>query len=106
MNNPDNRSPYDLDLDKILIVDDLPLNRRLMTMMFHNTEFSIIEAEGGEEALTKAQVELPFLIITDVQMPIMDGTDSAKPSKRHLRQPTLPSFTSQRITEHRISPRG
>lgn len=73
MNNSNNRSPYDLDLDKILIVDDLPLNRRLMTMMFHNTEFSIIEAEGGEEALEKAQVELPFLVVTDVQMPIMDG---------------------------------
>lgn len=73
MNDSNHRGPYDLDLDKILIVDDLPLNRRLMTLMFHDTEFTISEAVDGEEAIAKSQTELPFLVITDVQMPVMDG---------------------------------
>lgn len=73
INNNETLNPYDLDLDKILIVDDLALNRRLMTLMFHDTEFTISEAESGEEAIAKAQAELPFLVITDVQMPEMDG---------------------------------
>ncbi|HNT76341.1 MAG TPA: ATP-binding protein [Anaerolineae bacterium] len=73
MNENNHRGPYDLDLDKILIVDDLPLNRRLMMLMFHDTEFTISEAADGEEAIAKSQAELPFLVITDVQMPVMDG---------------------------------
>lgn len=73
MNTLQHNIPYDLDLDKILIVDDLQPNRRLVTMMFRGTEFTIVEADGAADAIEKAHIEWPFLIISDVQMPEMDG---------------------------------
>jgi len=65
--------PYDLNLNKILIVDDLQANRRLMAMMFHGTEFTVTDADGAAAAIEMARAELPFLIVSDVQMPDMDG---------------------------------
>ncbi len=69
----DNTAEFDIDPDKILLVDDLQPNRRLMTMMFHGTEFEVSEADGGEMALAKALDEHPFLVISDIQMPGMSG---------------------------------
>jgi two-component system phosphate regulon sensor histidine kinase PhoR len=65
--------PVKLDLNRILIVDDQEMNRLYMQSMFRNSEFTLSVASDGEEALTKARAELPFLILSDVQMPLMDG---------------------------------
>jgi NtrC-family two-component system sensor histidine kinase KinB len=65
--------PVKLDLNKILIVDDQEMNRLYMQSMFRSSEFTLSVASGGEEALAKARAELPFLILSDVQMPLMDG---------------------------------
>lgn len=61
------------DLQKILVVDDLEPNRRLVELMFRGTDFEIILAESGVAALELARAELPFLIISDIQMPEMSG---------------------------------
>jgi signal transduction histidine kinase/DNA-binding response OmpR family regulator/uncharacterized protein (DUF433 family) len=62
-----------LDLKKILIVDDLELNRLYMRTMFKGSGFALSLASNGEEALAKARAELPFLILSDIQMPQVDG---------------------------------
>ena len=71
---PDEATPQDeLDLNKILIVDDLELNRLYMGSMFQGSGYDLITASNGAEALDKALAELPFLILSDIQMPHMDG---------------------------------
>jgi signal transduction histidine kinase len=57
----------------ILVVDDKPLNRSLLTTLLGFSGHRMIEAANGLEAIEKALVEHPDLTITDILMPEMDG---------------------------------
>lgn len=59
-------------MKRILIVDDEPVVRRLIGMYLRG-EFIVEEAEDGEKALTKASGGDYDYVITDVNMPRMDG---------------------------------
>jgi adenylate cyclase len=58
---------------KILAVDDLPQNIRLLDAILGAQGYSVIPATSGAEALEKVTTEHPDLILLDVQMPEMNG---------------------------------
>lgn len=61
-------------MKKILVVDDDADHIQVLKMRLStNNEFEVIAAGDGDEGLTKAEQELPDLIILDVAMPRMDG---------------------------------
>jgi class 3 adenylate cyclase len=60
-------------LPKILAVDDLPRNVRLLEAILGANGFSVITATSGAEALEKITAERPDLVLLDVMMPEMDG---------------------------------
>jgi len=57
----------------ILIVDDKPLNRSLLTTLLEYHGHRLVEAASGLEAIERTLAEHPQLIITDILMPHMDG---------------------------------
>jgi two-component system chemotaxis sensor kinase CheA len=57
----------------ILVVDDALTVRELQRSIFENAGYRVKVASDGEEALTKISEERPDLVLTDVQMPRMDG---------------------------------
>ena len=57
---------------KILIIDDDPDVRELVSRMLHNQGIETIEAKNGKEGLDKLTQE-PDLIILDLEMPVMNG---------------------------------
>jgi len=62
----------------ILFVDDSPTMRASVTFCLRNAGYLVTEAENGLDGLAKLQQmeaasQLPALIITDVNMPEMDG---------------------------------
>ena len=59
-------------MKRILIVDDEPVVRHLIKMCLRGL-YHTEEAEDGERALMKASSERYDCVITDVQMPRMDG---------------------------------
>jgi PAS domain S-box-containing protein len=67
------QEPVELDLKKILVVDDTEANRLLIQAIFRNSNFELSMASDGVEGLAKARAELPFLIISDIQMPGLSG---------------------------------
>jgi len=71
--NLTNLETSELDLKKILIVDDVQENRLLLQYMFKDSEFTLSIAANAKEALAKAHTELPVLIISDIQMPGLSG---------------------------------
>jgi diguanylate cyclase (GGDEF)-like protein len=57
----------------ILVVDDTPLNLRLLSSMLTKEGYQVRQALSGKMALTAVQVVLPDLILLDIMMPEMDG---------------------------------
>ncbi|MBI3652148.1 MAG: response regulator [Acidobacteria bacterium] len=63
---------------KILIVEDNKDTRELLHMYFTNAGFTVAMASDGGEGLYMAEAEKPDLIITDLSMPNIDGTEMIK----------------------------
>jgi EAL domain-containing protein (putative c-di-GMP-specific phosphodiesterase class I)/DNA-binding response OmpR family regulator len=63
---------------KILIVDDIALNRMTIKLSLKNEGYTFIEASNGKEAIEKALAESPDLILMDAMMPVMDGFEATK----------------------------
>ena len=68
---------------KILIVDDSSSVRTVARMALRERGYEVVEASNGQDALTKLADERCNLIISDVNMPIMDGITLLKEIKRH-----------------------
>ena len=68
---------------KILIVDDSSSVRTVARMALREKGYEVLEAANGQEALTKLDGERCSLIISDVNMPVMDGITLLKEIKRH-----------------------
>ncbi len=57
----------------ILVVEDMPSIRELISITLRFKGYPVISASNGEEALRAVAVERPVLIITDILMPKLDG---------------------------------
>ncbi|MEO8009103.1 MAG: sigma 54-interacting transcriptional regulator [Betaproteobacteria bacterium] len=58
---------------RILIVDDDPDLRRLLTFRLEGADYAVDCADSAERALARLSVAIPQLVITDLRMPGMDG---------------------------------
>ncbi|KQP13190.1 response regulator [Pseudorhodoferax sp. Leaf267] len=58
---------------RILIVEDNAANLELARYLLSYAGYDVLLATDGEEGLAVAARELPHLIISDLQMPVMDG---------------------------------
>lgn len=66
--------------ERILVVDDEPLNRCLLQHMLH-TQYRIDVADSGGQALEKARQSVPDLILLDLKLPDIDGFDVCRALK-------------------------
>src|SRR3954452_18447721 len=57
----------------VLIVDDAPEIREIVTTLLEEDGYDVASAANGAEALCKASAHQPDAIILDVTMPVMDG---------------------------------
>lgn len=58
---------------KILIVEDNPVNCKLLVMVLRSHGYQLLTAVDGEEAVAVASQEKPDLILMDLQLPKMNG---------------------------------
>lgn len=62
-----------LEQPKILVVDDIPRNVKILRDRLVNEGYQVIEASNGVDALEKIKKESPDLVLLDIIMPEMDG---------------------------------
>lgn len=74
---------------KILVVDDQPINIRVIHGLF-KSQFDVIMAMNGEQALSQAEQHRPDLIILDVMMPDMDGYEVCRRLKANPSTSAIP----------------
>jgi two-component system chemotaxis response regulator CheY len=65
-------------LKKILVVDDSPSLRQIISIVLTTAGYDVIEAENGQQALEKLDGSKIHLAICDVNMPVMDGIEFVK----------------------------
>lgn len=63
---------------KILVVDDEPDIRELVSYNLKKAGYEVLVAENGEEAIKSAKRYQPDLIILDIMMPVMDGIETCR----------------------------
>jgi two-component system, chemotaxis family, chemotaxis protein CheY len=68
---------------KILLVDDSASVRTVAGIALRGAGYEVLEACNGQEGLAKLNGEKINLIISDVNMPVMDGIAFLKEVKRH-----------------------
>lgn len=75
---------------KIMIVDDEPLIRKLVTDFLKKQGFIPIEAEDGQQALDKFELEDDIsLILLDVMLPVFDGWTVCREIRKKSRVPII-----------------
>jgi len=75
---------------KIIIVDDVESNRRLLISALKDYNLDLYEAFDGAQALRMAHTVLPDLIITDIRMPVMSGYTLLEEIRKTERLATIP----------------
>ena len=58
---------------RILVVDDTPMNVKLLADVLRYEGYQVVTAAGGKEGLAKVDSEKPDLVLLDVMMPDLDG---------------------------------
>ena len=71
-----------LDQFAVLIADDEPAQLGLLKELIRSTGMSFVTARNGKEALEKLRKEKIDLVLSDIQMPVMDGFELLKSIKK------------------------
>lgn len=75
---------------KILVVDDSPIDRRLAAGLLSKAGYGTFVAENGQAALAALERERADLVLTDLQMPEMDGLELVDAVRaRHAGTPVI-----------------
>jgi len=61
----------------VLVVDDQPSTQEILSINLDKLGYAVELANNGEEALEKVQKCKPAIILTDLQMPVMGGYETA-----------------------------
>lgn len=65
-------------MPKILVIDDDPQIRTVITLMLERQGHSVVLAENGITGVVKHRVEQPDLVITDMMMPKQGGDQTIR----------------------------
>jgi CheY-like chemotaxis protein len=89
----------------ILVVDDHPVNRKVVGLILNQLNIQLVMAKNGEEAV-QAFYKQPFdAVLMDMQMPVMDGlaaTRAIRDIEQRAGQDRTPviMFSANALTEH------
>ena len=74
----------------VLIVDDNEHLRKVYSSILRSSEYEIIEAENGADAIEKAASAQPHVILLDLVLPDINGIEVARSIKRNQRSAHIP----------------
>ena len=87
----------------ILLVDDEAMILRVMRTALEKVGYRVETARDGVEALEKISVEVPDVLVTDIEMPRMDGMELCIEIHKSIADREFPIFVATSLTamEHR-----
>ncbi|MDP8322353.1 MAG: sigma-54 dependent transcriptional regulator [Candidatus Stygibacter australis] len=96
-----NQKFADYNKQHILIIDDEPINLKILSRKLETEGYEVIVASSGETALHLVKQSLPDLILLDIMMPEMDGYEVCRKLKESIQTAEIPLIflTSKTNTE-------
>jgi two-component system cell cycle response regulator len=91
---------------RVLVVDDIEQNRKLLQDKLKNEYFHVITAVDGQDAIDKALAEEPDVILMDVMMPRLNGVDACRQLKMESRTEHIPIVLVTALNEREDRLRG
>ncbi|HEV7458055.1 MAG TPA: PleD family two-component system response regulator [Roseococcus sp.] len=91
---------------RILAVDDIATNLRLLEAKLQAEYYEVLLASSGQEALQVAFTQLPDVILLDVMMPGMDGYEVCRALKADIRTQHIPVVMVTALTDSTERVRG
>jgi two-component system, cell cycle response regulator DivK len=88
-----------VEMKKILIVEDVELNRDLLTQLLED-EYGLVFAGDGAAGITTAASERPELILMDLSLPVVDGWEA---TRRIKADPVTRQIPVIALTAHAMS---
>jgi signal transduction histidine kinase len=82
----------------ILIVDDVPINLKVLRAHLEPSGYKVLDAESGHEALVQAEKN-PDLILLDIMMPDMDGMETCRRLKANPQTSEIPVIFLSALTD-------
>jgi len=77
-------------VNKILVVDDSPTERHVLSELLVSNGYRVVLADSGEQAVLLAKQEMPDLILMDVVMPGMNGYQATRTISREAATRQIP----------------
>ncbi len=87
---------------RILVVDDVEDNRKLVIRLLEVVGFEIKEAKDGRDAVEEWEVWEPHLIFMDMAMPVMDGYEATRHIRAEETEPSSSSLDSEEENQFKI----
>jgi len=84
---------------KVLVVDDIPLNRKLQKTYLEAEGYKVLVAEDGVQALRRIEEESPDLILLDIMMPKMNGFQVCQQIKNNENNRFIPIIMVTALNE-------
>ena len=97
-------SPDNPCLGRVLVVDDIAANVRLLAGILKVADYDVLTAESGADALQKVEEFAPDVVLLDVMMPEMDGFEVCRRLRENPHTAALPvvMVTALHETEDRV----
>ena len=85
---------------RILLVEDNPMNRDMLSRRLESRGYHVATAEDGEEALSRVREENPDLVLMDLSLPKLDGWEATRRLKADSATSHIPVIA---LTAHALS---
>lgn len=85
---------------RILVVEDHDDNLQILRDLLASTDYDMVEARDGEQALIAAARQPPDLILMDIQLPILDGYEVTRRLKADTALKAIPIIV---VTSYALS---
>ncbi len=77
-------------IKRILVVDDSPTERHVLYNMLTKAGYEVVSCDSGDDAIAKAKVIRPDLILMDVVMPGLNGFQATRAISRDSDTKNIP----------------